>query len=230
MCIVLLCSVLITSNLTYRYTVGGPTFRFPDLQVTADEPALLLGPSGSGKSTWLHLLAGILTPQGGNMALDGTNYAQLSSAALDRFRGRHIGLILQRAYFLEALSVRENLAIARRTAGLPADEAVLNTILDQLGIAHYATERPRQLSVGEQQRVTIARALVNRPKLILADEPTSALDKGNAHRVSALLRNRASELGAALVVVTHDERLRPDFPQIVELQSLTEQTAVRVDS
>ena len=229
MCIVLLCNVLITSNLTYRYAVGGPTFRFPDLRVVVGEPTLLLGPSGSGKSTWLHLLAGILTPQGGHMVLDGTDYAQLTGAALDRFRGQHIGLILQRAYFLEALSVRENLAIARRTAGLPAHDAVLSQTLDQLGIAHYATKRPRQLSVGEQQRVTIARALVNRPKLILADEPTSALDKGNAHRVSSLLRNRAAELGAALVVVTHDERLRPDFPQIVELQPLTAQPTARVD-
>ena len=230
MCIVLLCSVLTTSNLTYRYTLSGPNFRFPDLHVAPGEPTLLLGPSGSGKSTWLHLLAGILTPQGGHMVLDGTDYARLSGAALDRFRGRHIGLILQRAYFLEALSVRENLAIARRTAGLPIDDEVLSQMLDQLGIAHYATKRPRQLSVGEQQRVTIARALVNRPQLILADEPTSALDKGNAHRVSSLLRNRAAELGAALVVVTHDERLRPDFPQIVELQSLTVQPTARVDS
>ncbi len=221
--------MLTTSHLTYHYPGTGPTFHFPDLQVAAGEPTLLLGPSGSGKSTWLHLLAGILTPQAGHMALDGTDYAQLTGAALDRFRGRHIGLILQRAYFLEALSVRENLAIARRTAGLPADDTVLNTTLDQLGIAHYATKRPRQLSVGEQQRVTIARALVNWPKLILADEPTSALDKDNAHRVSTLLRNRAAELGAALVVVTHDERLRPDFPQIIELQPLTAQTAARVD-
>ncbi|WP_420458101.1 ABC transporter ATP-binding protein [Neolewinella sp.] len=221
--------MLITSHLTYQYPGTGPTFHFPDLHIAVGEPTLLLGPSGSGKSTWLHLLAGILTPESGRMELDDTDYAQLSGAALDQFRGRHIGIILQRAYFLEALSVRENLAIARRTAGLPANDTVLNITLDQLGIAHYATKRPRQLSVGEQQRVTIARALVNRPKLILADEPTSALDKGNAHRVSTLLRSRAAELGAALVVVTHDERLRPNFTHVVELESLTAQPTARVD-
>ena len=221
--------MLTTSELTYQYAEAGPTFRFPNLHVTPSQPTLLLGPSGSGKSTYLHLLAGILTPQSGRMVLDGTDYAQLSGAILDRFRGRHIGLVLQRAYFLEALSVRENLAIARRTAGLPSSNAVLTSTLDQLGIGHYASKRPRQLSVGEQQRVTIARALVNHPKLILADEPTSALDKVNAQRVSHLLRTRAAELGAALIVVTHDERLRPDFPQVTELQPLTDQAAARVD-
>ncbi len=209
--------MLATRNLCYRYPDSGPEFHFPDLQVAPGEPTLLLGPSGSGKSTWLHLLAGVLTPTAGATTLEGTDYARLSGGALDRFRGRNIGLILQRAYFLEALSVRENLAIARRTAGLSADRELLHATLEKLGIAHYADERPRRLSVGERQRVTIARALVNRPQLILADEPTSALDNRNAARVSELLRQRAAELGAALVVVTHDERLRSDFPAVVAL-------------
>ncbi len=209
--------MLVTRNLCYRYPDAGPEFHFPDLAVAADAPTLLLGPSGSGKSTWLHLLAGILTPTGGETSLAGTDYAYLRGGALDRFRGRNIGLILQRAYFLEALTVRENLAIARHTAGLPADEDLLRSTLENLGIAQYGDERPHRLSVGEQQRVTIARALVNRPQLILADEPTSALDNRNAARVSELLRQRAAELGAALVVVTHDERLRGDFPAIVAL-------------
>ncbi|CAH0998932.1 Lipoprotein-releasing system ATP-binding protein LolD [Neolewinella maritima] len=221
--------MLVTSRLTYRYGEGGPTFRFPDLRVGVSEPALLLGPSGSGKSTWLHLLAGILTPESGSMELAGTDYAQLGGAALDRFRGQQIGLVLQRPYFLEALTVRENLAIARRTAGLPADATIIHSTLEQLGIDRYADRRPTQLSVGEQQRVMIARALVNQPKLILADEPTSALDKVNAQRVSDLLRSRAAELGAVLVVVTHDERLRADFTQVVELRPVTDQATARVD-
>ncbi len=212
--------MLVTRTLRYRYPGAGPEFRFPDLAVAATEPTLLLGPSGSGKSTWLHLLAGVLTPTAGSSVLEGTDYAQLKGGALDRFRGRNIGLVLQRPYFLEALTVEENLAIARRTAGLAADRDLIRSTLAQLGIARYAGQRPRRLSVGEQQRVTIARALVNRPHLILADEPTSALDNRNAARVSALLRQRAAELGAALVVVTHDERLRGDFPAVVELQPL----------
>ncbi len=184
---------------------------------------MLLGPSGSGKSTWLHLLAGILTPLAGKVQVDGIAYTALSGGELDRFRGRNVGLVLQRAYFVEALSVEENLALARKMAGLAADRSFLFYLLEQLGIEQYARRNPRELSVGEQQRVTIARALVNRPKLILADEPSSALDDRNAMRVSQLLRERASEVGAALVVVTHDGRLRPDFERIVEIDRLTEQ-------
>lgn len=213
--------MLTTQDLNYTYPHNGPTFHFPDLEAEAATPTLLLGPSGSGKSTWLHLLAGILTPERGSILLGGTDYATLGGADLDRFRGRHIGLVFQKAYFLEALSVGENLAIARRTAGLPADDRLVHTLLEQLGIGNYYRKSPRQLSVGEQQRVTIARALVTQPKLILADEPTSALDNINARRVSALLRQRAAELGATLIVVTHDERLRSDFPAVVELQPTT---------
>lgn len=209
--------MLTTRALAYRYTADSPLLAFPDLAVEAGGRALLLGPSGSGKSTWLHLLAGILTPSAGTVSLDGQSFADLPGGELDRYRGRHIGLVLQRAYFVEALSVLDNLSIARRMAGLPADRALLLRLLAQLGVEQYAARRPRELSVGEQQRVTIARALVNRPRLILADEPTSALDDRNAMAVSALLRDRAAELGAALVVVTHDGRLRPDFSRVVEI-------------
>ncbi|NJB86709.1 putative ABC transport system ATP-binding protein [Lewinella marina] len=212
--------MLITHDLTYRYPGAATTFRFPDLSVDRAGTLLLLGPSGAGKSTWLHLLAGVLSPLAGRMELDGVDYAALSGAKLDRFRGRNIGLVFQRPYFVDALTVEENLAIARRMASLPPDPELLRTTLHQLGIDDHADRLPGQLSVGEQQRATIARALVNRPKLILADEPTSALDRRNASRVSALLRERAAELGAALIVVTHDERLRDDFRQVVELTSL----------
>ncbi|WP_116108050.1 ABC transporter ATP-binding protein [Lewinella sp. IMCC34191] len=210
--------MLVTRDLSYSYRAGGAGFSFPDLSVGGGEGALLLGPSGSGKSTWLHLLAGILTPTGGRVTLDGTDYESLARGDLDRFRGRHIGLVLQRAYFVEALNVVENLSLARKLAGLPPDRDFIQSVLDGLAIGQYGNRKPGELSVGEQQRVTIARALVNRPKLILADEPTSALDDANAGRVSRLLRERAAELGAALVVVTHDGRLRPDFSRIVEIE------------
>ncbi|MBB4080267.1 putative ABC transport system ATP-binding protein [Lewinella aquimaris] len=215
--------MLKTHDLTYTYAGNGPSFRFPDLSVAPAEACLLLGPSGAGKSTWLHLLAGLLTPVAGSTVLAGTDYARLSGGALDRFRGRNIGLVLQRPYFLQALTVKENLLIARRSAGLAPDKAGALHVLEQLGIAHHADVRPGRLSVGEQQRVTIARALVNRPQLILADEPTSALDNRNAARVSDLLRQRAADLGAALVVVTHDQRLKDQFDAVVELRPSTHQ-------
>ena len=212
--------VLRTHDLSYQYSPGEPVFAFPDLAVEAGEGALLLGPSGSGKSTWLHLLAGVLSPMSGTVKLAGTDYGQLRGGDLDRFRGRNIGLVLQRPYFVEALNVTENLALARRMAGLPPDAGFLESLLIRLGIERYARRKPTELSVGEQQRVTIARALVNRPKLILADEPTSALDDANAARVSKLLRERAAELEAALVVVTHDGRLRNDFSRVIHMTTL----------
>ncbi len=213
-----LVTVLKTKNLTYQYAGAAP-LQFPDLSVAAGTSCLLLGPSGSGKSTWLHLLGGVLTPTAGTASLGDTPYSELRGGALDRFRGRNIGIVFQRAYFLEALSVEENLAIARHTAGLPPDKDLLARTLAAMSIEKYARRAPRRLSVGEQQRVTIARALVNQPRLLLADEPTSALDGKNAATVSKLLCDRARELGAALVVVTHDERIRADYDQIIELKN-----------
>ena len=208
--------MLTTRDLAYRYANDAP-LRFPDLAAAPGQALLLLGPSGSGKSTWLGLLGGVLTPTAGAATLDGTDYTALRGGRLDAFRGRHIGLVFQRSYFVESLTVAENLALARRLAGLPPDPARVAQTLDVLGIGHYADRAPRRLSVGEQQRVTIARALVNEPKLLLADEPTSALDAANAAAVSQLLCSRARALGAALVVVTHDERIRSDYDTIIEL-------------
>ena len=207
--------MLLTRNLRYTYP-GGPDFAFPDLEVSAGERVLLLGPSGSGKSTWLHLLAGVLTPTGGSLELDGRDYAQLRGGTLDRFRGEHIGIVFQRAYFIESLSVEENLAVAQGLGKGAVNRPALRQTLDDLGIGQYRDRSPLTLSVGEQQRVTIARALVTKPRLLLADEPTSALDHRNARRVSRLLCAQPDR-NSALIVVTHDERIRDDYDKIIEL-------------
>ena len=208
--------MLQTDNLTFHYP-NGPSLTFPDLRCAAGEHWLLLGPSGSGKTTWLQLLAGLRTPTTGRIVLRDTNLADLRGGALDRFRGREIGIIYQQPPFVRSLSVGDNLALARRLAGLPADAERVHRLLDRLGVSHKARSRPDRLSVGEQQRVAIARALVNAPGLILADEPTSALDDGNARRVSQLLREVAEAVQAILVIVTHDARLRQEFDRYVEL-------------
>ena len=208
--------MLLTENLGYRYR-NGPALRFPDLRCAAGEHWLLLGPSGSGKTTWLQLLAGLRTPTAGRVVLNDTALSGLSGAALDRFRGRQIGIIYQQPHFVRSLRVGENLALARRLAGLPADGERIQQLLDRLDIGHKLRARTDQLSVGEQQRVAIARALVNAPGLILADEPTSALDDANATRVSHLLREVAESAGAILVIVTHDARLRQQFDRQVLL-------------
>ena len=198
--------MLLTEDLSYRYP-GGETLRFPDLDCPDGQTRLLLGQSGSGKTTLLQLLAGLRQPASGQVVVNGQDLSQLSGQARDRFRGRHIGLVFQTPHFLRALSVRENLRIAQQLAGEPADDRRIADLLDRLDIGHKATSLPSRLSVGQQQRAAIARAVINQPALILADEPTSALDDTNARAVADLLREQAAAVNATLLIVTHDNRL-----------------------
>jgi putative ABC transport system ATP-binding protein len=179
--------------------------------------SLILGPSGSGKSTLLHLIAGLLRPSRGRVVVAGQDLGALAPAELDAFRGRSIGIVLQRLHLIPALTVRDNLRLARTLAHLPPDAAQIDALIADLGLAALAGARPSRLSQGEAQRVAIARAVVNRPMLILADEPTSALDDANCTAVLALLRAQAEASGATLVVATHDARLKPHFGHRLEL-------------
>lgn len=188
---------------------GGPRLRFADAALARGETALLLGPSGSGKSTLLQLAAGLLAPTRGEVWLDGQPLSALAESARDRLRGARVGLVFQRLHLIPALDVAGNLALARRLAGRPADPARIRQLLAALGIEALAGRRPHQLSLGQAQRVAIARALVHAPGLILADEPTAALDDAAAEAVARLLLEQASAQGAALLIVTHDARLRP---------------------
>lgn len=210
--------MLSTHNLSFSFKGANSTvLKFPDIQCQRGEHWLLLGQSGSGKTTLLHLLAGLRTPKSGEVKVNDTLISKLSGAALDRFRGREIGLIFQQSHFLRALTVRENLALARKLVGLPADEQRIKDLLQRLNIGHKLDTRPSELSVGEQQRVAIARALINEPTVILADEPTSALDDQNTAQVVELLRTQARAANATLLVVTHDNRLKTVFDQQIEL-------------
>jgi putative ABC transport system ATP-binding protein len=177
----------------------------------------VLGLSGSGKSTLLHLIAGLLQPTRGQILVAGCDVTALRPVELDRFRGQTIGIVLQNLHLISAISVRDNLRLARSLAGLAEDRARLDRLLDELGLAGLADRRPPDLSQGEAQRVAIARAVINRPALILADEPTSALDDGNCAAVLRLLREQAEASGATLVIATHDQRLSPHFDQRLTL-------------
>lgn len=168
----------------------------------------VIGPSGCGKSTFVHLLAGLLSPDAGSVRVLGQDLAALAEAERDRFRGRYIGFVFQRLHLLPALSVRENLALARRLARRQRGPGRIDTLLERLGLAPLAGRKPRALSHGQAQRAAIARALVHEPELVIADEPTSALDDGHAGEVVALLREVAADSGAALLIVTHDHRVR----------------------
>lgn len=210
--------MLSTNQLQFSYS-GGSTFSFPDIACERGSHWLLLGQSGSGKTTFLHLLGGLLSPSKGEILLEDTNMARLAGPALDRFRGRHIGIIFQRSHFVNSLTVGENLALAQHLAGFTPDYGRIGKLLDRLNVGQKINKRTDRLSVGEQQRVAIARALVNSPELILADEPTSALDDENCDQVLQLLEEQASAVKATLLIVTHDGRLKDKFANQIRLQS-----------
>ncbi|MEM7571431.1 MAG: ABC transporter ATP-binding protein [Bacteroidota bacterium] len=208
--------MLATQDLAFSYPQG-PELRFPDINCTAGEHWLLLGHSGSGKTTMLQLLAGLRAPSSGKILVADTEINQLPPSQLDVFRGQHIGLVFQQHHFVRALRVWENLAIAQQLAGKPVDRERISALLEQLKIQHKLDARPSQLSVGEQQRLSIARAIVNRPQLILADEPTSALDDQNAEQVLSLLQEQAQAVNATLLIITHDNRLTSKIHQQISL-------------
>ena len=209
-------AVLTFAGLEHRFGER-PILRIDHFEVPEGEHAVLTGASGSGKSTLLHLIAGLLRPSEGRIAVDGRWLDEMRAGELDRFRGRTVGIVLQRLHLLPALSVLGNLRLARWLAGLPADPGGIFDLLEALSITRFARERPDELSQGEAQRVAIARALVNRPRLILADEPTSALDDRNAAAVIDLLTSRSEAFGATLIVATHDARITDRFARRLRL-------------
>jgi putative ABC transport system ATP-binding protein len=203
-------------GLRHRYE-GRTVLSVPEWDVPRGEASLVLGPSGSGKSTLLNAIAGLATPAEGSIRVDGERMTGIAPAARDALRARRIGLVLQTLHLIGVVSVRENLRLAQRLAGLPADDGRVDEVLESLGIARLAGAKARELSVGEAQRVAIARAVVNRPPLILADEPTSALDDANCEKALALLVEQAQATGATLVVATHDNRIRERFARRLDL-------------
>jgi putative ABC transport system ATP-binding protein len=198
--------VLRTKSLQYQYS-DGKSFSFPDLSCAKKEKLLIIGSSGVGKSTLLHLLGGLLNAQSGSIFLNEKDMVDMKPSALDKFRGDNIGIVFQKNHFVESISVLENLKIAQYFGGIEDEQKCLN-LLKRLSILDKADKSIHTLSEGEKQRVAIARAVVNDPALILADEPTSALDDQNCNEVIQLLEEQAGEAGAALVIVTHDTRLK----------------------
>lgn len=186
---------------------------FPDLECGAGDTHLILGPSGSGKTTLLHLLGGLLRPKTGFIKVNDIDLGSLSGGEADKFRGQHIGLVFQQPHFVESLNVEENLLLSQRLARQPVSSEKVHEILEQLGIREKARKKTNELSAGEKQRLSIARALINRPAVILADEPTSALDDTNCKNVINLLEDLATQNGSALIVVTHDNRLTAYFSE-----------------
>jgi ABC-type lipoprotein export system ATPase subunit len=203
-------------NLTYAYEQG-KIIRFPDFSVGDNGHCLLLGESGSGKTTLLHLIGGLLKIQQGKIKVNSVEVSDLSETALDKFRGQHLGFIFQKNHLISALSVKDNLLMAPFLSGLQQSETRVSDVLTQLGLSEKVNANIRQLSQGQVQRAAIARAVLNKPSVILADEPTSALDDKNCERVIALLLDVARTSKASLLIATHDQRLKSKIQQHILL-------------
>jgi len=178
------------------------------LEIHAGEAVAVMGPSGSGKSTLLNLIAGLDRPTSGSVLVHGDDLGKLNEKGLALFRRRRIGMIFQFFNLLDDLPALDNVALAAQLIGIPAARARARALelLDELGIANQKSLYPAQLSGGERQRVAVARALMNRPALLLADEPTGALDSKSGEQVMDLLID-LNQIGQTLLLVTHDERL-----------------------
>jgi ABC-type lipoprotein export system ATPase subunit len=215
-------------NLTKSYPLPGKqqvdVLSIAGFHMEAGEKAALVGPSGSGKSTLLHIIAGIVRASSGSVKLLDKQLNGLSEAELDRFRARHIGYVFQSFNLLPSFTAIENVfaamqfgkAIAHKDQRKRADE-----LLSQVGLAHRLHHKPSQLSSGEQQRVSIARALANRPALVLADEPTASLDAGNAAQVFSLLVDACEQHNAALLLCSHDLELAGRLDRMVNIRELS---------
>jgi putative ABC transport system ATP-binding protein len=200
--------VIVARHLTKDFPMGaGPVHALRDvsLSIAAGEYLAVRGPSGCGKSTLLHILGCVDTPSSGTLAFDGRNVEALPDAERSELRLRSIGFVFQRFFLLPMLTAAENIDVPQAEAGAAAAERRRRTreLLEYVGLGHRADHRPSQLSGGEAQRVAVARALANRPRLLLADEPTGELDRATGDQIASLL-DRVHADGTALVVVTHD--------------------------
>ena len=195
------------------------TLALGTLHLDAGERACVVGGSGSGKTTLLHVLAGIVSPTKGRVRHGEVDLFALKEAARDRFRASMIGYVFQTAQLLQGLSALENVALAASLAGRKSGEARAKAaaILKRVELSHRLEARPGTLSVGEQQRVGIARALVTEPSIVLADEPTASLDERRSAEVLDLLDEVVSEAGATLLLVTHEPRVRDRFERVLDL-------------
>lgn len=209
-------------DLLFRYPGTPFCLDIPQWDVASGEQVAIVGPSGSGKTTLLHLLAGILTPQQGRIEMAGQDLCPLNDAARRNFRATQIGLVFQRFELIDYLTVAGNILLPYSiNLTLRLDATVrqrLVTLAQRTGIEHLLRRPVQRLSQGEQQRVAICRALINRPRWILADEPTGNLDPENKRTIVELLQQQATESNATLIMVTHDVSSVAQFPRQVDFR------------
>ncbi len=211
-----------------------PVIDIPSLTLADGEQVALIGTSGSGKTTLLHMIAGILTPDQGELLfqIEGHppfNIASLSEPQRDVFRGRHIGYVFQTHHLLPGFTALENVLLGMSFTGRAHDPEWAKHLLTEVGLADRLNYKPQKLSVGQQQRVAVARALANRPKLVLADEPTGALDANTAQHVLELIRKLCREVGASMLLVTHDLGIAQQFERVLSLRDVNRAAAPAIE-
>ncbi|HTQ37496.1 MAG TPA: ABC transporter ATP-binding protein [Pirellulales bacterium] len=221
--------MLILENVKKSFVEPGggvlPILDVHQFRVEAGEQIVLIGRSGSGKTTLLHLIAGISRPDAGTIRIDGVNIVQLPEAGRDRFRADKIGYVFQTFNLLPGFTALENVLLGMSFAtGRPKPERARH-LLDRVGLAKRLHHKPAQLSVGEQQRVAVARALANKPKLLLADEPTANIDTQHQQQVIDLIRETCREEHVALVLVTHTPEVAKQFERVENLENINLATA-----
>lgn len=204
-----------------------PTIQIPDFSVVRGEELFLYGPSGTGKTTLLELLSGVLKPTQGTLKILGCEFAQMADAERDSFRAEHMGYVFQNFNLIPYLTVQENiqlplhLSAARRARLESVDiDMVIRAICGNLGIANLLDKKVIELSVGQQQRVAVARALIGKPDILLADEPTSALDTDHREKFLNLMFELSELYGTTVIFVSHDRSIEKLFTRSISLESI----------
>ena len=215
-------TILKTEAITVKHSATSPILKFPDLDVNAQDKILLLGNSGCGKTSLLSVMAGLLQPTTGKVFIQDQDIYKMGARDRDHLRGKTFGFVFQTLHLLPSLTIAQNILLAADMAGITAPAGRLQNLLNSLGLNDKAESKPSELSQGQQQRAALARAIFNFPALIIADEPTSSLDDKNALIVMDLLEQQAKESGSALLVATHDQRIKTRFDRVINLTTASQ--------
>ena len=208
--------MLSCSNISHKYN-NENVIAFNDVSFKEGSQVLIVGNSGCGKTTILHVLAGLLKPSQGEIFINDKSLYEKKPSEIDSFRGKNIGVVFQVPHFVNSFSVEDNLFLTQELAGLKRNKTRVVEVLEKVKLAHKLKSKIFELSEGQKQRITIARAIINSPKIILADEPTSSLDDASCEDVIELLKESAEAEKAILIIVTHDQRLKDSFKEIIEM-------------
>jgi len=196
------------------------------LELAAGEQMALIGRSGCGKTTLLHVISGIIRPDAGSVQIGDHDVTKMAESVRDRFRARNIGYVFQTFNLLPGFSALENVMLGMSFGGARSDAARAKSLLERVGLGHRLRHKPPMMSVGEQQRVAVARSLANRPKLLLADEPTANVDPAHQQQIVDLLRDACREEQVSLLIVTHTPEVSGQFERVQDLMEINKAAAV----